>query len=490
MSNPPQARATNIPDLELLSELAPQLAQTFVSIASDIALVIDDSGVVRNVYTGAEPLAGSTHEWIGRPWTDTVTGECRHKAELLLNEALAGGVTLRREVNHRNQSGNDIPVAYAAVRLGRSGPVLAVGRDLRAVSAIQQRFIDAQQAMERDYWRQRQAESRYRMLFQVATDGVMVVDSQTLRIVEANSASARLLRRETDALVGQPATIGMAPVTRAAVEELLVTARTTGRPGEIRALVATDGPTGLNALAVDVSATPFRADDAMMLLVRVRVADRPGLTSAIDQRLVDFVEHTPDAVVITDSHGRVLMANPAFSQLCDDPDRRGEPLGRQPYGRTIDELLGDPKRQLPQILTEVRRHGIAELRQVEIGHVAGLSIQVEVSAALLAEGDQECIGLMVRRVDQRLAHLQPQLGQIASAVGRLAAQVGIVPLPELLQETTDLAERHLIDAAIARAGGNRLQAASLLGVSVEYLWLRMRHHGMAPDTAYPSSLLN
>ena len=62
--------------------------------------------------------------------------------------------------------------------LGRDGPVLAVGRDLRAVSAIQQRFIDAQQAMERDYWRQRQAEARYRMLFQVATDGVLVVDAE------------------------------------------------------------------------------------------------------------------------------------------------------------------------------------------------------------------------------------------------------------------------------------------------------------------------
>ena len=164
------------PDLGALSELAPELAQTFVSIASDIALVIDAGGVIRSVATGSAPIAPAT-EWIGRPWAETVTGDTRTKIEQLLSEAQTSGVTRRREVNHPSDSGTDIPVAYAAIRLGRDGPVLAVGRDLRAVSAIQQRFIDAQQEMEREYWQQRQSETRYRMLFQVANDAVLVVDA-------------------------------------------------------------------------------------------------------------------------------------------------------------------------------------------------------------------------------------------------------------------------------------------------------------------------
>ena len=77
---------------------------------------------------------------MGRHWVDTVTGETRRKIELLLNEARAGGFSRSREVNHPSPSGPDIPVAYAAVQLGEGGPVLAVGRDLRAVAAIQQRF--------------------------------------------------------------------------------------------------------------------------------------------------------------------------------------------------------------------------------------------------------------------------------------------------------------------------------------------------------------
>ena len=131
-------------DLGALSALAPQLAATFVSVASDVALVIDPGGVITNVALGAEPITSQPGDWVGRHWVDTVTGETRQKIEALLQEVQAAGVSRRREVNHPVAGGTDVPVAYAAVRLGRNGPVLAVGRDLRAVSAIQQQFVDAQ----------------------------------------------------------------------------------------------------------------------------------------------------------------------------------------------------------------------------------------------------------------------------------------------------------------------------------------------------------
>jgi hypothetical protein len=43
-------------------------------------------------------------------------------------------------------------VAYTAVRLGPQGPTLAVGHDLRAQAALQQRYLAAQEALERSYW--------------------------------------------------------------------------------------------------------------------------------------------------------------------------------------------------------------------------------------------------------------------------------------------------------------------------------------------------
>ena len=131
-------------DLGALAGLAPALASTFASIASDIALVIDPDGVVRSVALGDAPITRQASQWVGRPFIDTVTQDTRGKIAQLLKEVGATGVSRRREVNLPGAEGLDIPVAFAAIRLGANGPVLAVGRDLRAIAAIQQRFVEAQ----------------------------------------------------------------------------------------------------------------------------------------------------------------------------------------------------------------------------------------------------------------------------------------------------------------------------------------------------------
>lgn len=482
-------RPTDPPDLGVLSELAPQLAQTFVSIASDIALVIDDDGVICNVALGAEPLTGGASHWVGRQWVDTVTGDTRRKVEQMLTEARAGRVTQRREVNHHADGGTEIPVAYSAVRLGAKGPVLAVGRDLRSVAAIQQRFVEAQQALERDYWRRRQAEARYRMLFQVATDGVLVIDARSHAVVEANRAAADLFGRVQASWIGQNVLGSISSVSRAAVEELFVTARTSGRAGEIRALLAPGEGLAVAPVPADLSATPFSADGSLLLLVRVRVAEVAAEPGAASLRLASFVDRTPDAVVITDSQARVLMANTAFEVLCQDAAER--PGMATPHaGQDLLKLLGDARGLLPGILAQARHLGIVDQQICTIGRNESAMFDVEVSAALLAEGDQECMGLTLRRVDHRQTGLPPQVRQLASAIDRLAAQVGLLPLADLMRETSELAERHLLEEAIARHPGDLTEAAAVLGIRLEDLWARMRHHQLDVGDAPSRSLLN
>ena len=166
-------------DLGALSGCAAGLARAFVSLSSDIALVIDDAGIVTAVAQNEQaPMNPAAQSWVGQPWAQTVTGDTRSKIESMLADACAGGVGRRREVNHAGDTGDDLPVAYTALRLGEHGPVLAVGRDLRSMAAIQQRFLDTQQALERSYWRARHDEVRYRLLYQVATDAVATVDIQ------------------------------------------------------------------------------------------------------------------------------------------------------------------------------------------------------------------------------------------------------------------------------------------------------------------------
>ena len=384
---------TDRPDLGALSSWAPELAKTFVSLSSDIALVIDDDGVIRSVAQGGtDPIAPGAHQWVGRAWIDTVSGETRPKIANLLKDVTATGIARRREVNHPVGVGadadadNNIPIAYTAIRLGEHGPVLAVGRDLRTIAAIQKRYVESQQDMERGYWQVRQAEARYQLLFQVATDAVIVIDGETLHIVEANNAAVLLLDTPAEQLHGKHASFGFEHHTRGAVNELLTNARATGQSGEIRARLQGKLTT------TSVVATPFRADNTMRLLVRMRAIEPSTSKVALNQTISRLVDTASDGVVVTDSSGRILIANPAFLALA----RLAGPA--QPKGQPLMNWLHLADQPLTALIAKVRRDGIARHIASWVEHEAGPSVQVEVSAALLTEGDQECIGFTIHPI--------------------------------------------------------------------------------------------
>lgn len=141
-------------------------AIALIAASGDIALVVDLHGVIRDVSTseGGETGSEDSAAWVGRPWVDTVTIESRPKVEALLRDVAATGTSRRRQVNHPTSAGPDLPISYTAVRLGaESGGLVAVGRDMRTIASLQQRLVETQQALERDYWRLRHVETRYQI---------------------------------------------------------------------------------------------------------------------------------------------------------------------------------------------------------------------------------------------------------------------------------------------------------------------------------------
>jgi transcriptional regulator PpsR len=465
-------------DLGKLSPWAPELARTFVALSSDIALVIDAGGVIRAVEQGNdEPLAPAAHAWVGRSWIDTVSVDTRGKVEKLLKEASSHGIARRREVSHPLHSGTSVPVAYTAIRLGEHGPVLAVGRDLRAIAAIQERFIETQQDMERGYWSARQAESRYRLLFQVATDAVMVIDPETLLILDANPAAGTLFSSAGEPLIGKHATIGFAHPSRAAVNELLATARSSGQSGEIRARL-------LGSVAMTcVAATSFRADDAMRLLVRVRAVDTAASTGpdsvadaaiAGESTAAAANEATEDAAAITDSSGRILLANPAFLRLVRVD---GE---EQATGRSLIDWLGALEHSLDGLISQVRRKGVVGSFAATLRPAIGLGTLVDVSAALLTDGDQECIGFTLRRAPTPVREVPALAPELSVDLSRLVERVGELSLTRLVREAAALAEAHFIQLALERSGGDADAAASLLGIDRDRLAGPATHPASAP----------
>ena len=120
--------------------------------------------------------------------------------------------------------------------------------------ALQRRLIDTQQAMERDYWRFREAETRYRHLLETSSEAVLIVDGSTQKVLEANPA-ARALFGTVRAPSWPASTLASACSTTAhgeRLQDLLAAARSVGkkRPGE-RARLA-DGSTEVSGLRIGV----------------------------------------------------------------------------------------------------------------------------------------------------------------------------------------------------------------------------------------------
>lgn len=431
----------DLDELGPLSGFAPELAGMFVSLAGDIALVVGQDGVIQNVAHGeaiAEPSVGS---WIGRPWAETVTGGTRRKIELLLQEVDEAGVTRRREVSHPSHGGEDIPISYSALRLGKQGPVIAVGRDLRAVAAIQQQLVQAQHDMERDYWTLRRDQTHQRELHQVASDAVMVASGIDSQIVLTN-ATARQQLFLADGLLAEP------------VQALLAKAVQTGKPMEARTRLKSHG---LDSQWFDLFVTPFGggpSDDGYRMLVRARQVASGEAPLA----------HTRTA--ITDTQGRVLMASDALVAMYADPGRNSL------YGQSLSALLDNAQGVISRLLGQVKRDGMAHTANVILGGHGVAAFEAEVFASLINDGDQDRIGFLINV-------------QGVSAPGTLAAAIQVLmegpdrpSLDALLKQVQTLTERHAVMDALRSTGANMTASAGLLGITVADLAKRLTRLGL------------
>ena len=462
----------------LLADLDPEAAAGLIAATSDVALVLDRDGVIRDIAFGSDELAA---EWpdgcIGRQWADIVTVESRPKVAALLAEAAAataGAVPLRwRHVNHPSSSRGaaDLAVLYSAVRLGRDGRVMAVGRDLRSTAALQQRLVDAQQSMERDYSRLRHVETRYRLLFQATSEAVLILDAATRKVIEANPAAGQLLGEAPGRIVGQIFPGGMDAVSAEAVQALLAGVRATGWADNVRARIADGGRELL------VSASLFRQEGSALFLVRLVPLEAEGAEAVAVMpktraNLLKVVESAPDGFVVTGPDGRVVTANAAFldlAQLATEEQARGE---------TLDRWLGRPGVDLGVLVANLRQHGSVRLFSTTLRGEYGGTAEIEVSAVSVPNGDQPCFGFAIRNVGRRLT-AEPRGGrELPRSVEQLTELVGRVPLKDLVRESTDLIERLCIEAALELTGDNRASAAEILGLSRQSLYVKLRRYGL------------
>ncbi|MDX2220992.1 MAG: PAS domain-containing protein [Burkholderiales bacterium] len=401
-----------------------------------------------------------TQDWQGKKWAEIVPQGMRGKVEALLEEVRGKGMSRSREISLHDGRGHETLLAISAVRLGRSGPILAAGRNLQAITAIQQRFLRSQQEMEREYWSRRQHESRYQLLFQAATDAVLVVDPDDMRIVEGNAAAARVFGTPREAMVGGKLLLGFDELSRKLVEEFTRTALVTRKTLELRATVRGQ------ELSLAFSPAPFREGSTLLVLIRLRDYNPDERGSGLVRRAVDFVTRTPDGVAITDDVGRITLANPALVALC-----KAQSAGNI-EGRNLGDWLGQDAGEWQQILYEVRARGMCQREFLHWRDGPASDRKVAVSGVLLVDTDPESIGFTVRPCEGGDADSWLSKDSLGHSVERIVAQLGQVAAPHLLREAADTIERYLISVALMRSGQDASAAARLLGISEESFALR------------------
>ena len=433
-----------------------------VEAAGDLVLIMDRGGVVvdRALASGDLAIEGAD-SWVGKRWIDLVTVESRAKVEDMLAAASEGTTTRWRQVNHPT-SGGDVPVRYWAVPLGNEGRVAAIGRDLRANAVLQQRLLQVQQSLERDYLRLRQAESRYRVLFERAHDAILIVEADTRRIREANPAATRLLDMADGVLVNRSFT----SIADEGVRDSLI--------AYLGAVSAADQPPMALALpggrgSVVMSASMFRQDQMGFFLVRLSGGARED---AGGSAMLDMLARMPDAFVLTDGALSIVAANPAFVDMVQaaSVERvRSTPLAA---------YLGRAGIDLDLIAGQVRDHGVARNVATILRPADGATEEVEVSAVVAPSPEGERFGFTIRTVSRRSRDLPPTPRDLPRSVEQLTELVGRMSLKDIVRESTDLIERLCIEAALAYTEDNRASAAEILGLSRQSLYSKLHRHGL------------
>jgi transcriptional regulator PpsR len=461
---------------ESLGDLGAQSAAKLIAAATDVAIVVDADGRIRDVAFNKEELSlelDGHGRWLGSKLQEIVTPDTSAKVGELLRDAAARKSSGWRQVNHASPGGQDIPVLYSAIDIGRDDRFVVVGRDLRPLAAMQQRLINAQQSMERDYVRLRHAETRYRLLFQVSSEAVMIIDGSSNAILDANPAALALFDENASQLIKSSFVGHFDAADIPIVERLLADVRATGRDHTARVHLA-DG-----IRECGVAASLFRQESASLFLVRLssQVPAEGGALKATAM-LLQYFDAAPDGLVITQHDGRVLRANLAFlemAQLNSVEQARGE---------LLDRWLGRAGIDFGVALANLRQNGSIKLFSTGLRGEYGAMAEVEVSAVSLADSeDKPGFGFAIRNVEKRLSAATSSQRELPRSVAQLTELIGRVPLRDLVREATDVIEKLSIEAALELTGDNRASAAEMLGLSRQSLYVKLRRFGLAEHAA-------
>ena len=420
---------------------------------------VNENGIVLDASVNGPSSSLQPDELIGRPLSELVSSGSRTQLESRLDEARrTKGVAVRCDTTFEPRSGNSVPLLCWICAEPDSSDVKVAAIDLLPEASLRHQLLNAQHAMERDYWSKRRLEARYRRLLDMVSEGFIVVDDSSGRILEANPVAATLLVGAGATLVGKPFPLGLGEEARNTLDRVTREARSVTTT--VDGMITTDA-----GLELNIAITYLRQSGEGRLLIRLRDDSERDLTGAEFQ---SFFSDAPDGILELDEQGIVLAANNAFLEMA------GIVAPELVEGRRADRWVGRSAVDLNIVLDHSKKEGLVRLYSTTLRTETESSVDIELSVARVGKNSSTRVILFVRDIGRRITPDQSVDDHLPRSIEQITGRVGRVPLKELVRESTDVIEALCIDAALKLTSGNRASAAELLGLSRQSLYTKLR----------------
>ena len=426
---------------------------------ASLQFLINENGIVIDATINGPSSTLQPEELIGRPLSELVTDDSGALLASRIGEARRNkGVAVRCDTSIEPRSGNTVPLLCWICAETNSSNVKVAAIDLLPEASLRHQLLNAQHAMERDYWSKRRLEARYRRLLDMVSEGFIVVDDSSGRILEANPMAATLLVGAGATLVGKPFPQGLDEEARNTLEGLTREARSVTTT--IDGMISTDG-----GLELNIAITYLRQSGEGRLLIRLRDDSERDLKGVEFQ---SFFTDAPDGILELDEQGIVLAANNAFLEMA------GIVSPELVEGRRADRWIGRSAVDLNIVLDHSKQEGSVRLYSTTLRTETESSVDIELSVARVGKKGSTRVMLFVRDIGRRITPDQSVDDHLPRSIEQITGRVGRVPLKELVRESTDVIEALCIEAALKLTSGNRASAAELLGLSRQSLYTKLR----------------
>lgn len=466
---------TNLKEAKAATLFTPDQFDSVVASAADLAIVLEGSGKVRDVVVSPYTSdLGRLDHWTDRDIRDFLAEDSLSKLEAQLSAYREGGElhSGALEINHTDATNAEFPVRYTLHRTGQDDLIVMLGRDLRPLAELQMRLVKAQLVLEKDYEKHRNFETRYRVVMETAREPLAIVDANTGRIIDANSACGYVLGTTAAQLRGQAFTQEFDGKRRSEFLDALVRAASTGDNQAMQVV------TKRNETEVVIFADLFRSSGERMLLCRIEPATTAKVLAAdLAYALSGLYADSADAIVFTDIYGKIQSANAAFLELCN--------LGTQTdvRGRSFAEFLARGSVDTKVLTETTAQAGTLRSYATRVESPFGTQVSVEINATHLKGHGAADFAFILRdtsphdQVRELISTEAPQSAQ-DETMKNVMDLVGSTSLKDIVTASADVVEKICIETALSLTNNNRVAASEMLGLSRQSLYVKLRKYGL------------